>query len=181
MGRAGPALTTAELFERHPVVALDSNVLIYLLEGSGPLADASGALIDGIESGAASGILASVALTEVLTRPASLGAGALFERHADELRSIANLRIVALDAETAIDAAWGRSGDRDLGDAIHIATARRAGATCFVTNDARVRGRAGIEVVKLDDIAAAPRARIVESVEPIASPVGEPLEGVEDS
>lgn len=63
-----------------------------------------------------------------------------------------NLRIVGLDAETAIDAAWGRSGHRDLGDAIHIATARRAGATCLVTNDSRVRGRAGVEVVSLADI-----------------------------
>jgi predicted nucleic acid-binding protein len=145
-------LTTEELFERHRMVALDSNVLIYLLEGSGTLADASAALIDGIESGAASGVLASVALTEVLTRPASLGEALLFERQADELRSIANLRIVPLDTEIAIDAAWGRSGERDLGDAIHIATARRSGATCFITNDARVRGQAGVDVVRLADI-----------------------------
>jgi predicted nucleic acid-binding protein len=145
-------LTTAELFDRHAVVALDSNVLIYLLEGSGTLADAAAALIDGIESGAASGVMASVALTEVLTRPASLGEGLLFERQADELRSIANLRIVPLDAETAVDAAWGRSDDRDLGDAIHVATARRAGATCFITNDVRVRGRVGVEIVRLSEV-----------------------------
>jgi predicted nucleic acid-binding protein len=154
MGRADPALTTAELFARHPVVALDSNVLIYLLEGSGPLADAVAALIDGIESGAASGVLASVALTEILTRPASLGEGGTFERQADELRSIPNLRIVPLDAETAIDAAWGRSGGRDLGDAIHVATARHAGATCLITNDARISGRTGVEIVRLADIEA---------------------------
>lgn len=154
MGRTDPALTTDELFERHPVVALDSNVLIYLLEGSGHLADAAAAVIDGIEDGAASGVLASVALTEILTRPASLGESGLFERQADELRSIPNLRIVPLDAETAIDAAWGRSGGRDPGDAIHVATARHAGATCLITNDARIRGRAGVEIVRLADIEA---------------------------
>ena len=48
-------MTPAELFARHQVVALDSNVLIYLLEGSGPLADAAEALVDGIEDGAAIG------------------------------------------------------------------------------------------------------------------------------
>jgi predicted nucleic acid-binding protein len=145
-------MTPEQLFERHDVVALDSNVLIYLLEGSGPLADAAEWLIDGIEDGRASGVLASIALTEVLARPAALGDGQLFERYAEELRAVPNLRIVALDAETAIDAAWGRSGGRDLGDAVHLATARRAGATCFVTNDARIRGRAGVEIVRLSDI-----------------------------
>ena len=78
----------------------------------------------------------------------------LFERYADELQAIPGLRIVPLDDETAIDAAWGRSGDRDLGDAVHVATARRAGATCFVTNDTRIRGRSGVEVILLSDIAA---------------------------
>jgi len=145
-------MTVTELFARHGTVALDSNVLIYLLEGSGPLADAAQALLDGIDDGAARGVLASVGLTEVLTRPASLGDAAMFVRYADELQSVDNLRIVPLDAATAIDAAWGRSGGRDIGDAIHIATARRAGATCFITNDGRIRGRAGVEVVRLTDL-----------------------------
>lgn len=147
-------MTPGELLERHRVVAIDSNVLIYLFEGTGGLADAAQALVDGIDEGGASGILATVGLTEVLTRPATLGDGALFERYAEELRTIPNLRIVPLDTETAVDAAWGRAGERDLGDAIHIATARRAGATCFVTNDRRVRGRSGIEIVLLSDLAA---------------------------
>ena len=146
-------MTPADIFSCHAVVAIDSNVLIYLLEGSGPLADAAEALVDGIEEGAASGVLASIALTEVLSRPAAVGDGELFERYAEELRSVPNLRIVPLDAETAIDAAWGRSGGRDLGDAVHVASARRAGATCFVTNDARIRGRAGVEIVRLSDVA----------------------------
>jgi predicted nucleic acid-binding protein len=129
-------------------------VLIYLFEGTGPLAAAAEAIIDGMDDGAVTGILAAIGLTEVLTKPAAVGDGALFERYASELRSIAGLRIVALDAEIAIDAAWGRSGDRDLGDAVHMATARRAGATCFVTNDTRVRGRSGVDVILLADIVA---------------------------
>jgi predicted nucleic acid-binding protein len=145
-------MTVAELLERHRAVALDSNVLIYLFEGSGPLADAAEALLDAIDTGEAAGVLATIGLTEVLTRPATLGNGALFERYAQELRSIPGLRLVPLDDETAVDAAWGRSGDRDLGDAVHVTSARRAGATCFVTNDARVRGRAGVEVVLLSDL-----------------------------
>lgn len=147
-------MTPAELFARHSIVAIDTNVLIYLFEGDGPLAAAAESVIDAIDDGAATGILASIGLTEVLTRPATLGDGALFERYAEELQAIPGLRIVPLDTQNAIDAAWGRSGDRDLGDAVHIATARHAGATCFITNDTRVRGRSGVEIILLSDIAA---------------------------
>jgi predicted nucleic acid-binding protein len=145
-------MTPAELFGRHRILALDSNVLIYLFEGRGPLADAAEAIVDGIDEGAVRGVLATVGLAEVLTRPASLGDGALFERYVEELGSISGLHIVPLDTETAVDAAWGRSGGRDLGDAVHVATARRAGATGLLTNDRRIRGRSGIEIVLLSDI-----------------------------
>ncbi len=143
-----------DLVGKHRRVGIDSNVFIYLFEGAGPAADAAALLIDAIEAGKVQGILATVGLTEILTRPASVGDGVLFERYADELRGLANLRLVALDDEIAVDAAWGRSGDRDLGDAVHVATARTAQATAFVTNDRRVRSRAGIEIVILGDLVA---------------------------
>jgi predicted nucleic acid-binding protein len=145
-------MTLGELFARHQVLGLDSNVFIYLFEGQGPLADAAQAVVDGIDDGLARGVLATIGLTEVLSRPASLGDGAMFERYVEELNSISGLRVVGLDAETAVDAAWGRSGGRDLGDAVHIATARRSGATALLTNDRRIRGRSGIEIVLLSDI-----------------------------
>jgi predicted nucleic acid-binding protein len=145
-------VTPAELADRHRRVAIDSNVLIYLFEGSAPEADAAAALVDAFEAGRLEGVLATIGLSEVLTRPAGLGDGALFERYAEELRGLDGLRLAPLSVEIAIDAAWGRAGDRDLGDAIHLATARAAGATAFVTNDRRVRDRAGVEVVRLADL-----------------------------
>ena len=147
-------MTIDELVARHRRVAIDSNVFIYLFEGSGSEALAAGLVLDAIETGRCDGMLATVGLTEILTRPASVGDGALFERYADEIRSIRNLRLAPLDDETAIDAAWGRSNDRDLGDAVHVATAKTSRATAFITNDRRVRGRSTVEIVLLDSITA---------------------------
>lgn len=147
-------MTIDDLVARHRRVGIDSNVLIYLFEGGGAEADAAGLLLDAIDAGRCEGVLATVGLTEILTRPASLGDGALVERYADEISAIDNLRLAPLDAEIAIDAAWGRSTERDLGDAVHVATAKAARATAFVTNDRRVRGRATVEVIRLDEITA---------------------------
>jgi predicted nucleic acid-binding protein len=141
-----------DLAGRHRRVGIDSNVLIYLLEGSTPEADAAAALVDAVEAGDLEGILATVGLTEILARPAALGDGVLFERYAAELQAIRGLRLMPMSAEVAIDAAWGRAGDRDLGDAVHVATARAGGATAFVTNDRRVRGRSGVEIVLLAEL-----------------------------
>jgi len=51
------------------------------------------------------------------------------------------------------DAAWisGRTG-AGLPDAVHLACARAAGATAFLTNDRRIRSRPTLEVVYLDDL-----------------------------
>ncbi len=147
-------MTIDDLVTRHRRVGIDSNVFIYLFEGSGSEATSAGLLLDAIEAGQCEGVLATVGLTEILTRPASAGDGAIFERYADEIRSIRNLRLAQLDEETAIDAAWGRSNDRDLGDAVHVATAKHLSATAFVTNDRRVRPRSGVEIVLLEAITA---------------------------
>ncbi len=79
-------------------------------------------------------------MTELLSRPTALGDVAILESCADELRAVPNLRVIPLDAGTAIDAARGRSPGRDLGGAGHVAGARQTGATCFLTDDAHIRG-----------------------------------------
>ena len=39
-----------------------------------------------------------------------------------------------------------------MADAIHVASARAAGATALITNDRRIRARTGLEVLYLDDL-----------------------------
>ena len=79
----------------------------------------------------------------------------MVERYAEELSSLENVRVVAVDREVAVEAAILRGTTSvTTADAIHLATARGAGATVFVTNDRRIRPIARMEIVLLDDLVA---------------------------
>lgn len=143
-----------QLLTQHRRIAIDSNVLIYLTEGGGSRADAAAMLVDAVVSGRTEGVLSSAALSEVLVGPARSGDGVAFELLAATIRDL-GLRIVALDAAAAEDAAWirGQSG-LPLPDAIHLACAIAAGATVLVTNDRDIRPRPRLDVAYLDDLVA---------------------------
>lgn len=147
-------LSSIEALLRQRRLALDSNVLIYLLEGSGPRAEIAALLVDAVAGGEVEGILASVGIAELLVPAAQAADGPVFEQTAATLRDL-GFRIVALDAQVAEDAAWirGRTG-ATMPDAIHLASARRAGVTVFVTNDRRMPALPRLTIALLDDLAA---------------------------
>jgi predicted nucleic acid-binding protein len=144
---------SASVLGRHKRIAVDSNVLIYLFEDSGELADKAGELLDWIGEGRAEGAMATLAIAEICSGPAAAGELALVERYADELGSLENVQLVALTADLAADAAVLRgSGSLTLADAIHLASARHAGASAFVTNDRRIKAIAKLDVIYLSEI-----------------------------
>lgn len=142
------------LLSGHRRVALDSNVLIYLVDGAAGRGEVAGRVVATLIEQGIEMVLATVGLSEILTGPARAGDVAGFESLADELRGL-GLRLAVLDAPIAEDAAWlrGRAG-LDLLDAIHIASARAAGATLFLTNDRGIPSVPQLEVVYLDDLDA---------------------------
>lgn len=97
--------------------------------------------------------MATLTLTEVCAGPARAGDPAMVERYADELTSLENVRLIPLTSEVAVDAAATRgTGPLGLADAIHLASARSAGATAFVTNDRRISSTPALEVLYLDEL-----------------------------
>jgi predicted nucleic acid-binding protein len=136
----------------HQRIGLDSNVLIYLLEGHGPLAEAAASLLDTIESGDRDGVMSSIGVVEVLAGPASDGDAQVFELTAEAIRD-SRIEVLPLDAATAEDAAWVRGSlGIGLADAVHLASARNAGATVFVTNDRRIRSLPRLAVAYLSEM-----------------------------
>jgi predicted nucleic acid-binding protein len=148
-------MTVDELCERHRRVALDVNVFMYLFESSGPLAQAAIAVVNAVSAGRLVGVVSSVALTEVVVRPVQMGDDTTGERYVDSIRSIENLHVVPATVEIAAEAGFirGRTG-LTLADALHVATARVAGASVLITNDRRVRSIPKLEVVQLADLVA---------------------------
>lgn len=146
-------MTPGELATAHRRVGLDASVLIYLLEDDGSRGRKAAALLDAMEAGLTHGVLATIGLSEILTGPARRGDLAALERGAGEIRSMRGVSLVPLTTEVAIEAAVIR-GSRaiTLGDAMHLASVRAAGATAFVTNDRRLRSAPHLEVVYLDDL-----------------------------
>jgi predicted nucleic acid-binding protein len=146
-------VTVSEVCRRHRRLAIDSNVLVYVLERSEPRAMIGRALIDAFESGLTRGVLSVIGLAELTAGPARLADPAHVERYGEQIRSIEGLHLQPLTVEIALDAGILR-GVRGIGlaDAIHLASARAAGATAFVTNDRRLHSSAHLEIVYLDDL-----------------------------
>ena len=150
-------LTAAELVRRHATIGLDSNLFIYLIEGVLPWAGQVAELLADVETAGASAVMSAMGLTEILTGPARDGDFDRVERNQDDIRAIPRLTIVPLDSDVAVDAAVIRGArGMTLPDAVHLASARAAGATAFVTNDRRMRGSSKLEVVYLDELLPAP-------------------------
>jgi predicted nucleic acid-binding protein len=148
-------MTIESLVARHRRIAIDANAFIYLFEAPGPLARATGAILDAAETGKVTVIVSSMVLAEIAVGPVTSGDETLVERYAAAVRGARGVQVVPLTADIAVDVGIIRGRHRvQIPDAVHLATARHAGATAIVTNDERMPSLPQLDVVRLTDLTA---------------------------
>lgn len=122
------------------MIAYDTNILIYALEGTGEWATAAQAIVrQGEQDGA---VLSVLAWQELMTGAVLRGNG-MDKKLALVLRDLSTTKFVPVSraiCERAVDITK-RCGKQAYGyDAIHLATALEHGSKIFVTNDKALLG-----------------------------------------
>jgi predicted nucleic acid-binding protein len=143
----------SDVITTHRRLAFDSNLFIYLFEAGGNEARVFASILDAAEAAGVSMVVSSLTLAEVSVGPAVVEDDVMADRYANAIRSIRGLDIVPLTADVAIDAGLlrGRTGCSQA-DAIHLATARQAGATAFITNDRRLHSLTKLDVIQIGSL-----------------------------
>lgn len=132
----------------HPVLLVDTAPIIYWLEGHPRFSERFAPVFSAAECGAASIVISTVTLAEVLAGPLRTGNELLTAQYREALTRSLGWQVLSLDVDTAVEAARVRTAYRlRLPDAIQVATAIRAGATALVTHDRALRRVRGLRVV----------------------------------
>jgi len=133
----------------------DANVAIYRFEGIEPYASASEPLWEALQNQSLPIITSELTLLEVLVKPMREGNTSLLAVFRKMLLDTQGLQCLIIDRKVLELAAQIRAKCRlKTADAIHAATALRAGASLFLTNDKEFRRVPGLSVVILAEVAS---------------------------
>jgi len=132
------------------LLALDTSTFIYLIEKHPTFFAAVEPIFQAVDAGTVQATTSVLTPLEVLVKPLEANAIALADDFRAAVSASVNLRVIGVDRSVAEPAAGIRAsyGYRTP-DAIHLATAQLAGVDAFVTNDDKLRGFSGVNVVSL--------------------------------
>jgi predicted nucleic acid-binding protein len=135
------------------VIAIDTSIVIYLLDNHPRYADLASVVMTAIEQGQVQAVTSMITLAEVLTAPAKAGNVQALQDYELYLTNFPNLSIRPPDTATARQAALVRAETGlKLPDALQIATALQVGAQAIVGNDKGWRNKTGpLQLLLLDD------------------------------
>ncbi|TWT41824.1 tRNA(fMet)-specific endonuclease VapC [Phycisphaerae bacterium RAS1] len=132
---------------------LDSNVLIYAVEGLAEWAEKARLLLAEVDQGRCVAVVSELAIAECLAKPLSEKRRDVVDVYLSLLQTGGGLLVVPVDRQILIDAAAIRAESAlKLADAIHAATARAVNCAAFVTNDLRLHSYAGVQTAILADV-----------------------------
>jgi len=125
-----------QALESCKLVLLDTMIISYHLANHAQYGPLARTILEAIESGQPEGLITTVALAEVLTRPAQANNRRAMQDYELYLTHFPHLHIVPLDTDLARETARTRAetGLRTP-DAVHVAAARLRGADAIMTND----------------------------------------------
>lgn len=136
---------------RHRRIGLDTNVLIYWLEQNPHYLEISDLVFSRIEQRDCTAVTSVISMTELLVPAYREGNEQRLKALWGILTIHPNIEWLDADLQTADLAARLRATHRlQTPDAIQAATALRAGATAFITNDPAFLRVEGIETAVLD-------------------------------
>ena len=117
-------------------IYLDTNIIVYAIEGKNPWSDLLRELFYAIDARAIHTFTSELTLAEVLAKPLELGAINLVATYEELLASESVVRVIPIDRPILRSAAelCGRMRVK-LADAIHVSTALQIGCKFMLTND----------------------------------------------
>ncbi len=137
--------------QRHPTIALDTNIFIYQLEANARYVPLTDFIFSWIERGHSKAVACTIAMTEILVLPYRQTNQMKVEDHYGLLSTYPNLEWVAPTLEIADLAACIRGlHNLKTPDALHAATAVHCGATGLITNDPAFERIESYETLVLD-------------------------------
>jgi predicted nucleic acid-binding protein len=123
--------------EKHPLISLDTSVLIYFVEGHPRYRSLCNPVFEAIENGRVKATTSTLTLLEILVQPYRKRLDDLVLKFFALLTTYPNLTWIDLNVDVADTAARLRADHRlKIPDAIQAATAICSAATGFLCNDA---------------------------------------------
>lgn len=142
-----------ESIESSSKVYFDANILIYLIEGTGPVQQKIVEALAVFEQSGASLHISNIGVAECLYGAHKSNSEILLQQYQDIFYDVGLFELVPVDNDRIIAAAkLGAEKNLKLVDATHFLAAVEMECEIFLTNDRRFKSSHGIKVVQIDEL-----------------------------